>query len=730
MNAFGRGPFQRPERRTSSRAARLTVCAIALCSFPPALAAADAGQAVPPPVPFYSDHVSKSLAVGPGMMVITTQDSFETVVTWYRANLKDQMAEVAMGPAHTHYLTHNGAGVDIAAEGSGGNAGTKISLFWKTGRGATPITPPVEASSAPPKDKQAQMPPPKSDAALAQLASAPPLHLAGVERLSLPLADLAPGPKIDELDLAAPVEPASVPPLGLAGIEQFATRPLAGLEPAPRIEELDVPEELASVPPPSLVGVEELPVQALADFAPAPAFEELAVPAPVKLEMAPPLRLVRVEKLPVQPLSGLASAPKIKELNVPVELASLPPPSLVGVEELPVQPLAGLAPALTIEDLDVPVELAVVPPLSLAEMEQVPAQPLVDLAPALMIEELDVPVELAVVPSLSPIGVEQPPVQPLAGLASAAKIEELDIPAPVELVSIPPLSIIGVEQSRVRQVASLAPVAIEPPKPPEPQAAEERGDGSGESQGAGYFKQGRYAEALIAWENAAARGSKGAALALGMMYDSGQGAPQSYADAFSWYQLAAERDDPIALFNVGAMYEAGRGVRRSSAEAAGWYERAVVRGSAQAAYNLARLYERGDGVSRDVRMATLYLKHAEELGVMPVQGHRRGRRAYVRDVAFNTIHDIVEPGREDRPDDAAPQIESRAADGDAFAQYDLAYYLEKGIGREIDLYGAYRMYSKAAEQARDERLRRIAGAGAAEVSAHMAATGRRRGRHR
>ena len=40
------------------------------------------------------------------------------------------------------------------------------------------------------------------------------------------------------------------------------------------------------------------------------------------------------------------------------------------------------------------------------------------------------------------------------------------------------------------------------------------------------------------------------------------------------------------------------------------------------------------------------------------------------------------------------------------------------------------MYRKAADEARDERLKALAEAGAAEVSAHLATTGRSRAKHR
>ena len=348
------------------------------------------------------------------------------------------------------------------------------------------------------------------------------------------------------------------------------------------------------------------------------------------------------------------------------------------------------------------------------------------------------PVELAsVAPPLSLAGLDSRSIEgpSIALLLPVPQIEEADeksaLAALVSIALSPDLA--GLDKRPIAKPAIVTQVSVVPPRPAEPQSAPpnagKKGDGeAGESQGSGYFRQGRYAEALVAWEEAAARGSTEAALALGMMYDSGRGVPQSYTDAFSWYELAAEQDDPVALFNVGVLYDAGYGVRQDTTEAAGWYERAVVRGSGRAAYNLALLYQKGDGVSQDASQAELYFQHAERLGVTPVRRHRRGRRADYADeeVSFNTVHTILDEARQERPGVALAQIESWAAAGDPFAEYDLAYYLERGIGREIDLRRAYALYRKSADQARDERLKQVAEAGAAGVRAHLATAGRRR----
>jgi len=344
----------------------------------------------------------------------------------------------------------------------------------------------------------------------------------------------------------------------------------------------------------------------------------------------------------------------------------------------------------------------------------------------------------SVAPALSLAGLDSRSIDgpSIALLLPVPNIEATDEEsAPAVLASVTPSpNLAGVERSPIEKPALATPVSITPPRPAEaqqapPKATRKGDDEAGESQGAGYFRQGRYAEALVAWEEAAARGSTEAALALGMMYDSGQGVPQNYGDAFSWYELAAEQDDPVALFNVGVFYDAGYGVAQDTAEAASWYERAVVRGSGRAAYNLALLYQKGDGVSQDGSQAALYFQHAERLGITPERRHRRGRRADygVDEVSFNTIHTIGDDARQDRPAADMARIESWAGAGDPYAEYDLAYYCERGIGREIDLRRAYALYRKSADQARDERLKRVAEAGAAQVKAHLAtAAGRRR----
>ena len=418
-----------------------------------------AQKAVPPPVPFYSAHVSSTSILGAGIIEITTKDPFDKVLGWYRVNLRDQMADVVVGPRHHHFLTHNGAGVDVSTTGT--DAGTKISLLWNAG-----------------VDSPYQAPPPET------------------------AADLP----------AAKTLPAETPPA-------------------------------APLPPEAVV------------------------------------------------------------------------PDLAEVVPLHVDPLTARAPGVEIAMANLP----------------------------------------------------QPKAAP--------------VPSP----------------------------QAEPPPATEP-------------GGLNYFRDGRYAEALVAWEKAAEAGSVEASLSIGMMYDTGQGIPASATDALAWYRRAADQGSLSGMYNVGVMYDGGYGVRRDPAEAADWYSRAAAKGSGRAAFNLALLLASGDGVAQDDKAATKYFQQAAHMGVTSARSHLRRPESETDstdELAFNTVH-VIANGASGKGDSATTERLRHAADhGDAAAAYDLAYRLENGIGADIDLRGAYAQYRLAGEGARSPLLKLVAEAGAAQVEAHL-----------
>ena len=124
------------------------------------------------------------------------------------------------------------------------------------------------------------------------------------------------------------------------------------------------------------------------------------------------------------------------------------------------------------------------------------------------------------------------------------------------------------------------------------------------------FDAGRYGAALHLWSAAAGAGDAQAAFDLGLLYDLGNGVPESAATAFHWFRRAAEAGLGEAAFNVGVMYDSGRGAPLDRTKAAIWYARAATLGEARAAFNLGQLYEFGEGVPQNRAAAIAWYDRA------------------------------------------------------------------------------------------------------------------------
>ena len=73
-------------------------------------------------------------------------------------------------------------------------------------------------------------------------------------------------------------------------------------------------------------------------------------------------------------------------------------------------------------------------------------------------------------------------------------------------------------------------------------------------------------------------GDVDAQLNLGVMYDTGQGAPLDHREAARWYRLAAEQGDADAQFSLGVMYDKGRSVPQNYVEAHKRFNLAAAQG--------------------------------------------------------------------------------------------------------------------------------------------------------
>ena len=77
----------------------------------------------------------------------------------------------------------------------------------------------------------------------------------------------------------------------------------------------------------------------------------------------------------------------------------------------------------------------------------------------------------------------------------------------------------------------------------------------------------------------------------------------NYAAALAEFRLLAEQGDAAAQYNLAVMYEHGEGVPQSPAMAAMWYWKSAEQGTDLAQYNLGVLYEHGLGVPQDTGKA-------------------------------------------------------------------------------------------------------------------------------
>src|SRR4029078_7752036 len=71
------------------------------------------------------------------------------------------------------------------------------------------------------------------------------------------------------------------------------------------------------------------------------------------------------------------------------------------------------------------------------------------------------------------------------------------------------------------------------------------------------YLRGDYDKAVVDVHFLAHSGEARAQYDLGLMYDKGQGVPQSDAEALQWYQRAAEHGEPRAQYTLGRMRRIG-----------------------------------------------------------------------------------------------------------------------------------------------------------------------------
>ena len=96
------------------------------------------------------------------------------------------------------------------------------------------------------------------------------------------------------------------------------------------------------------------------------------------------------------------------------------------------------------------------------------------------------------------------------------------------------------------------------------------------------YLRGDYDKALPEIQFLAQGGEARAQYDLGLMYDKGQGVPQSDSKAMQWYERAAEQGEPRAQYNLGLMHFNGQGVAPDLVKAYFWISLSASHGDRHA----------------------------------------------------------------------------------------------------------------------------------------------------
>ncbi len=201
------------------------------------------------------------------------------------------------------------------------------------------------------------------------------------------------------------------------------------------------------------------------------------------------------------------------------------------------------------------------------------------------------------------------------------------------------------------------------------------------------------AQTLTDLERRAAAGDRDAQIALGTLYETGDGVALDAARAAALYREAARAGHVGAQINLATMYLDGAGVTRDAAAAVQWFTRAADGGNALAQLNLGMIYESGDPpVKADPRLAARRYREAAIQGLMPAQ---------VR------LARLFEDGRGVRRDlDQAASWYRKAADQtDPAAQLRLGILLSPGNGTRTDIVEAHMWLNLSASRWKNEALR-------------------------
>lgn len=128
------------------------------------------------------------------------------------------------------------------------------------------------------------------------------------------------------------------------------------------------------------------------------------------------------------------------------------------------------------------------------------------------------------------------------------------------------------------------------------------------------YQAGDHAGAAKIVMRAAEAGNAVAQLRLALLYDQGDGVPQSARAAFEWYSRAAAQGEPESQNQVGLFYELGEGVPENWDLAARLFQASAQQGWMKGQFSLGRAYQFGIGVPQNRQLAITWFERAGAQG--------------------------------------------------------------------------------------------------------------------
>jgi hypothetical protein len=161
------------------------------------------------------------------------------------------------------------------------------------------------------------------------------------------------------------------------------------------------------------------------------------------------------------------------------------------------------------------------------------------------------------------------------------------------------------------------------------------------------FQAGDHAGAAKIVQRAAEAGNAIAQLRLALLYDQGDGVPQSAQSAFTWYSRAAAQGEPESQNQVGLFYELGEGVPENWDLAARLFQASAQQGWVKGQFALGRAYQFGIGVPQNRQVAIAWFAKAGAQGEAKGDYWAKWLRDPTNNIGFrnDAEHNIVIGGK-------------------------------------------------------------------------------------